>query len=873
MVKFSVIILINNSEKFIRECLDSVINQTLTDIEIIGIDLNSQDKSLNILKEYADNDNRIKIIDDIEDWGAAKNKAIELAQGEFITFVEANDKLTVNALDSVYGYFKKNDDIDVVAIPIFYFDDINHDLNHKFDLDNDKSNKTIDLTKNPDFLQANLCSSFLRRDSINDLRFESKLRFDDDLLFMSRFILPSKKIGLVKNVKYYLRRSNMFYIREILDDKNFYTPRLDNLNGFIESVKDNEGNIPTFIESAMAYSLKPYKEVSEFPDILNDDEIGDFFNSLDDLLDNISEDMLLNPNVITNRKQPHYAQFLLYLKNRRDFNIDISEGTVLIKTKDYIINNFDNRSIYFDIVEFKGNHLNLSGNFVSSCMPDKIRIEAIKSHNGKKETYKAVRVEYPNTPREIDSYLGIDWRYNYNFEFKIPVDKNGVTNIRFLTIYEENDDKMTFKSNIKFRVFAELSAFSHYYIRNSKIISFVNNSINIAPYKYSKALRLEVSAFKKILTSDEKFKYPSIFYRLMYLLFLPIMRKKKIFLFMDRRDNTGDNGEHLFRYAIEQKDDITKYFAVEKSCNEYDKLKKEYGKNILEFGSFKHKFIYMFVDKVISSQGYKRHLSPFADYNLRLVEHISTPPVYFLQHGVGKYDMTNWLRKYDINFSLILTVSDYDQKAFVETYNYDEEIIQELGFPRYDNLTNDNLKKEIVIIPTWRKSLKTEIDMINSEYFERWNSLLNNKELIEYANKKGYKIVYKPHPNSLKFLDLFDTDDVVVDTTRRFHEILCESALMITDYSSVNFDFAYLKKPIVYYQYGDDGNFGESLIDEDVCTFGEIIDDENVLVDKIKGYLDNDCKMEDSFIDKVNNFFKFTDKNNSKRVYDWILKH
>ena len=115
MVKFSVIILINNSEKFIRECLDSVINQTLTDIEIIGIDLNSQDKSLNILKEYADNDNRIKIIDDIEDWGAAKNKAIELAQGGFITFVEANDKLTVNALDSVYGYFKKNDDITEVS--------------------------------------------------------------------------------------------------------------------------------------------------------------------------------------------------------------------------------------------------------------------------------------------------------------------------------------------------------------------------------------------------------------------------------------------------------------------------------------------------------------------------------------------------------------------------------------------------------------------------------------------------------------------------------------------------------------------------------------------------------------------------------------
>ena len=872
MVKFSVVVTVQNSEKFLDECLKSVINQTLDDIEVICVDCNSKDNSLNILNKYENNDNRLKVIDNESDLGVAKNRCIELAQGEFITFVDGTDKLSANALKSVYDYFKKDDSIDVVAIPIFYFDGINHDLNHKFDLDNDKSNRTIDLTNNPDLIQVNLNSSFMRTASIRDLTFESKLRFDDDLLFMSKLILSKKRIGLVKNAVYYLRRSNMFYIREILDDNRFYVPRLNYLKDFIESVNE-DGNLPTFIESAIAYSLKPYKEVSEFPDILNKEEITSFFNILDDILDQISEDILLNPNVIINRKQPHYAQFLLYLKNHRDFNIDISEGTVLIRTKDYIINNFDNRSIYFDIVEFKGNRLNLSGNFVSSCLPDKIRIEAIKNHNGKKETFKAKRVEYPNTPREIDSYLGIDWRYNYNFEFKIPIDKNGATSIRFRTIYEEDDNKMTFKSNIKFRVFAELSAFSHYYIRYSKIISFVNNSINIFPYKYSKALRLEVSAFKKILTSDEKFKYQSIFYRLIYLLFLPIMRKKKIFLFMDRRDNTGDNGEHLFRYAIEQKDDIKKYFVVEKSCKEFNALKNEYGKSILEFGSFKHKFIYMFVDKVISSQGYKRHLSPFADYNLRLVEHISTPPIYFLQHGVGKYDMTSWLRKYDINFSLLLTVSDYDQKAFVENYNYDEEIIQELGFPRYDNMTNDNLKKEIVIIPTWRKALKTEIDMISSEYYERWNSLLNNNELIEYANKKGYNVVYKPHPNSLKFLDLFDTDDVVVDTTRRFHEILCESALMITDYSSVNFDFAYLEKPIIYYQYGDDGNFGKSLIDDDVCTFGEIISEESDLVDKIKEYLDNECQMESHFVDKVHKFFKFTDKNNSKRVYDWILKH
>ena len=122
MVKFSVVVTVQNSEKFLDECLKSVINQTLDDIEVICVDCNSKDNSLNILNKYENNDNRLKVIDNESDLGVAKNRCIELAQGEFITFVDGTDKLSANALKSVYDYFKKDDSIDVVAIPIFYFE-------------------------------------------------------------------------------------------------------------------------------------------------------------------------------------------------------------------------------------------------------------------------------------------------------------------------------------------------------------------------------------------------------------------------------------------------------------------------------------------------------------------------------------------------------------------------------------------------------------------------------------------------------------------------------------------------------------------------------------------------------------------------------
>jgi CDP-glycerol glycerophosphotransferase (TagB/SpsB family) len=100
---------------------------------------------------------------------------------------------------------------------------------------------------------------------------------------------------------------------------------------------------------------------------------------------------------------------------------------------------------------------------------------------------------------------------------------------------------------------------------------------------------------------------------------------------------------------------------------------------------------------------------------------------------------------------------------------------------------------------------------------------------------------------------------------------------MITDYSSVHFDFSYLNKPVIYYQYGNPSieipELGDSLIDEDACTFGAVIKEEEDLINKIKEYIVNDCKIEEEYRDRVINFFKFNDKNNCKRVYNWILNH
>lgn len=110
MAKVSVIIPIYKVEKFLRECLDSVINQTLQDIEIICINDGSPDNSLKILKEYSQNDNRFIIIDrENKGVSVSRNEGIEKASGEFVCFMDPDDYYpSHDILETLYNKAKEN---------------------------------------------------------------------------------------------------------------------------------------------------------------------------------------------------------------------------------------------------------------------------------------------------------------------------------------------------------------------------------------------------------------------------------------------------------------------------------------------------------------------------------------------------------------------------------------------------------------------------------------------------------------------------------------------------------------------------------------------------------------------------------------------
>lgn len=115
MVKVSVIIPVYNVEPYLKQCMDSVVGQTLKDIEIICVDDGSTDGSLDILREYAAEDNRIQIIEQKNAGaGAARNNGMRHATGKYLSFLDSDDFFEPRMLEKAYDLAEK-DQADFVA--------------------------------------------------------------------------------------------------------------------------------------------------------------------------------------------------------------------------------------------------------------------------------------------------------------------------------------------------------------------------------------------------------------------------------------------------------------------------------------------------------------------------------------------------------------------------------------------------------------------------------------------------------------------------------------------------------------------------------------------------------------------------------------
>lgn len=211
MPKVSIIIPIYNVEKYLRECLDSVINQTLTDIEIICVNDGSPDNSLEIIKEYAAKDKRIVVISkENGGYASAINTGLEVAKGEFIQIVESDDFCDLNMCEEMYNKIA-NTDADFVMADFYCLRDLHkRSVKRKFFFKNYDSNvECFNLKTLPriiDFYafpwKSLYRTEFLRKNNIKMLQ-DGNGAYEDQPWNATTLSLANKILYLNKPFYYY----------------------------------------------------------------------------------------------------------------------------------------------------------------------------------------------------------------------------------------------------------------------------------------------------------------------------------------------------------------------------------------------------------------------------------------------------------------------------------------------------------------------------------------------------------------------------------------------------------------------------------------------------------------------------------------------
>ena len=866
---FSIVMACYNVENYVSDAIESVINQSFgfeSNIELILVDDGSVDETSKICLEYVKNypDNIKYFHQENQGQAVARNFGLKHINGKYINFLDSDDTLRADTLEHVFIFFEKYyNDVDLVSIPIRFFERQkgDHILNYKY-----KNDKIVDLNKYWCYPQLSASSAFFKSELFDKFQFDTNVVSSEDSIMINKILLEKMAYGVVKKGAYNYRKR--FDESSTIDTSNktirFYNNRLKDYFIYLIDYSIEKCHIvPKFLQYTIIYDIQWLFSKELFRLLSEYNESEEFYNNLKYISTYLDDEIILkHKNVSLNIKN-----YLLKCKYDVETSIKIENNDVVIYVGNIILDRLSIHKFWLDIIEIKNNILYISGMFKSFFNKENIKIILIKETNKNINEYESKFVDYNDRISDDFSESII------NFDFKVPL-SNGEQSIFKLYVKYYSSTDVLVNLSIDFLSHARMSKVSNYSIWNDYFIKYEGNEFCVTNYSYFRMLKSESLVLKNIFIKKGPYWTSALIFRFIYLLLFPFYRNKKIWLFMDRRYQADDNAEHLYKYSIKQNDGIKKYFTIYRDSKDFARLKKL--GNIIPFYSIKQRLIYLFADKVISSHPDENILNPFWGKNIKYYAGLINSGKIFLQHGVTKDDISGWLKKSDKNLELLVSVSEMELNSFYKyKYNYDRGIVQVLGFPRFDNLENISDKKQILIMPSWRENLsyiyKSQIN--KSEYFKKINSLINNEKLINLANKHGYKIIFKPHPLVYEFIDLFNKkNEIIFDEQSSYQELFNNSSILITDYSSVAFDFSYNKKPVVYYQYGDDYNFKKGYFNYQTMGFGEVTSDESELLHIIENYLINNCEMKDIYKKRVDKFYMFNDKDNSKRVYGAIRK-
>lgn len=363
-------------------------------------------------------------------------------------------------------------------------------------------------------------------------------------------------------------------------------------------------------------------------------------------------------------------------------------------------------------------------------------------------------------------------------------------------------------------------------------------------------------------------------------------KKGKYLLFEKETNYAQDNSFALFEWIQNNVKDNRSYYVIKKESMALSKLKK-YKKRVIYTGSLKYYWHILTCDMLVSADnpiqlydGQRASASP-------LVKKVIYKKLdVMLQHGVTAFKNIgkshNWRAEPRILDYFVVT-SPFERKIVHDNLGYSYKQLPILGFTRWDRLDINNIQEnvennEILFCPTWRKWLSTATDaeLVESDYYKKIESLLTNKYLLDNLEKENKNLIVYLHPIMQKFTKNFESNNrhikIMSNDEVDLSVLIKRCACIVTDYSSVSWDFAVQRKPVIFYQFDRERYekvFG-SFVDLKEIPIGPSYENEEETVESIVQLMQNGFKNNDYIIENINKLFGEEKKNYSEQTYNFV---
>lgn len=863
--KISVIIPVYNCEKHLENCMNSLNKQTMSssDFQVVFINDGSTDRSDEICRQLQKNCSNILYFKK-ENGGvsSARNKGLELAEGKYILFLDADDSISENALEDIYTFFEANqDEIDLVTYKIDYLSETGKITTHKrYDVIDHTG--VYDINSDPNMIQTtmNVCVKNVGPDE--RILFDESLTLGEDQLFIFTWISRKQKFGFVKEAVYtYFRHSGS--ASSVYNDPYYC---FDQYIGFFKKLLSvlttADGRPHPTAQSMVVYNID-WRITSDMLISHSDSETENKqLSAVKEILSMIDNEVIANSIYV----DPYHVECFMKLKEI-DFDYSVSFSHLSAYSNDLLWFS-QPHTIVFDTLRISGETLNISGYVKNGAIPysetelyydDGSSLHRVELHDTLFSCYKAKSVTNNFGGFNLDIKLS-----EQNFiGFRLKIKNTFVKPAPFFSF------KCVINSN------RSTAACGKY------IVELDKNSKNIFITKEDNPAKLKSVSNAADLTVLRENKNAFIYRKTAKFL----RKNQEIWLYCDR-ENIFDNAYYQFLHDFEIKDGVKRYYIVDNLKDKSKYFTFAQRKYLVDFKSLKHRILFLNARKVLTSFNSISIISPYGNLPLRWYYDMMDLDIIYLQHGVLHANLPFMYTKEKSNVDKVVISSEFERKNFCEIYRFKESDLLYSGMPRFDTIdVTKKAQRKILFSPSWRKNLIGEyIDnsrellvdkFLDSPFYNEINNFLNSKELADLLEKYDLTLDFKNHPIFSDYNKYFEVDNPRINITR--DEINMQNYLaMITDYSSVVFDFVYLSRPIIYFvpdydQFRKGLTHGYSKLDLPLEEgFGDITLNAADLLNSLRKLAENNFEAEPVYKKRTDDFFGERTTTHRDRLYDLI---